>query len=234
MKPHVITHMTVSIDGRILPDRWQPKNALRDGLYDRLHDQLESNAWLVGRVTGQEFAKGDAYPASSEVFPRGPWIVRHDVPAYGIVLDASGKIAWSRADIGGDPILVVLAESVSDAHLAGLRADGVSYIFAGATEIDLALLLEILARDFGIARLLVEGGGGANGAFLRAGLLDEISLILCPAIDGGTGAPSLFDAAGDLPGRPFLLERMTLLSSERLEGDNVWLRYAVQAAAGRA
>lgn len=33
-----------------------------------------------------------------------------------------------------------------------------------------------------------------NGAFLQAGLVDEISLLLCPAIDGSTGAPSIFEA----------------------------------------
>jgi riboflavin biosynthesis pyrimidine reductase len=35
--------------------------------------------------------------------------------------------------------------------------------------------LEILNRQLGVKRLLLEGGGGANGAFLRAGLVDEIS-----------------------------------------------------------
>jgi riboflavin biosynthesis pyrimidine reductase len=60
------------------------------------------------------------------------------------VLDAQGKIAWGRSDIGGDPIIVVLTEQVSDAHLAGLRQDGVSYIFAGEQGLDLGLALEIL------------------------------------------------------------------------------------------
>jgi len=82
------------------------------------------------------------------------------------VLDAKGKIAWGRADIGGDPIVVVLTEQVSDAHLAGLRKDGVSYIFAGRRELDLALALEILNRELGIKRLEVNGGGITNGAFL--------------------------------------------------------------------
>jgi hypothetical protein len=45
------------------------------------------------------------------------------------VLDAQGKIAWGRADIDNDPIVVVLTETVTDRHLAGLRKDGVSYIF---------------------------------------------------------------------------------------------------------
>jgi hypothetical protein len=35
------------------------------------------------------------------------------------VLD--GRIGWGRSDIGGDPIVVLLSEAVSDAHLAGLR-----------------------------------------------------------------------------------------------------------------
>ena len=76
------------------------------------------------------------------------------------MLDAHGKIGWGRSDIGGDPIVVVLTESVSDSHLAGLRGEGVSYFFAGKSEIDLALALDILNRELGVKRLLVEGGGG--------------------------------------------------------------------------
>jgi len=63
---------------------------------------------------------------------------RRDAKTWGIFLDAKGKAVWARSDVGGDAILVILTEAVSDSHLAGLRADGVSYIFAGATEIDLA------------------------------------------------------------------------------------------------
>lgn len=83
--------------------------------------------------------------------------------------------------------MVVLSEGVSDAHLAGLRGEGVSYVFAGKSELDLALALDILNREFDVKRLLLEGGGGANGAFLRAGLVDELNLILCPSVDGAKG-----------------------------------------------
>jgi riboflavin biosynthesis pyrimidine reductase len=85
-----------------------------------------------------------------------------------------------------------VTEQVSDAHLAGLRRDGVSYIFAGERELDLALALEILNRELGIERLLLEGGGKSNGSFLRAGLIDEISLAVCPAVDGARGGPYAF------------------------------------------
>jgi riboflavin biosynthesis pyrimidine reductase len=76
----------------------------------------------------------------------------------------------------------------------GLRGEGVSYIFAGKSELDLAVALDVLNRELGVKRLLLEGGGGANGAFLRAGLVDEPNLILCPAVDGAKGAPSVFDS----------------------------------------
>jgi len=50
----------------------------------------------------------------------------------GVALDTHGKIVWGRSDVAGHSIVAVLTEQVSDAHPAGLRNDGVSYIFAGA------------------------------------------------------------------------------------------------------
>lgn len=233
MKPHVICLMAASVDGRTLPSRWRPKGAAGD-LFERVHDQLDGDAWLIGRVTGQEFAKGKSYPATTDqAFPRTAWLRRRDADAYGVVLDANGKIVWGRSDIGGDPIVVVLTEAVSDAHLAGLRSEGVSYIFAGRTQIDLALALECLNRDLGVKRLLLEGGGGANGAFLRAGLVDELNLIICPAVDGAKGAPSVFDSTEAEADQRAPVAEMTLESSQLLEGGAILLRYEIQNEASR-
>jgi riboflavin biosynthesis pyrimidine reductase len=229
MKPRVICHMVSSVDGRILSSRMRPKGANSAGLFERLHEELKGDAWLVGRVTGREFAKKEAYPPQADqVHRREHWLPNRDAAAYGIVLDRHGKIAWGRSDIGGDPIVVVLTEQVSDAHLTGLRADGVSYIFAGKHEVDLGLLLEILNRELGIKRLLLEGGGGSNGAFLRAGLVDEISLAILPAVDGAKGAPSVFDSSEKEAGMPAPIDSMTLRSSQALDGGAVWLRYQLR------
>lgn len=227
-KPHVICHMAASIDGRILPKRWRPQG-LGGDLYERLHERLGGQAWLVGRVTGQEFAKAESYPADVETrHPREAWFARRDASAYGVVLDADGKIAWGRSDIGGDPIVVVLTEKVSDAHLAGLRGDGVSYIFAGATHLDLGRALEILNAELGIERLLLEGGGLVNGSFLRAGLVDEVSLIIWPAIDGAAGAPNVFDSSPAESDHPPPVHAMRLLNNETTAEGAVWLRYQVE------
>jgi len=218
--------MVTSVDGRIWGSRWRPRSNVVPNLFERLHDQMGGGSWLCGRVTAQEFAKGTTphYPPSDQRLPRENWFARREAKAWGIFLDGKGKAVWARKDIGGDPILVILTESVPDSHLAGLRADGVSYIFAGATKIDLAAALETLNRELGIERLMVEGGGGANGALLRAGLIDELSLVITAAIDGSTGAPTVFNS-GDRDLGPAPIESMTLASHEVLENGAVWLRY---------
>jgi riboflavin biosynthesis pyrimidine reductase len=225
--------MVASIDGRILHSRWRPQS--RDGgdLFERLHAKIGGDAWLVGRVTGQEFAKAQGYePRADRSYGREPWIARRGAGAYGVVLDAHGRIAWGRADIGGDPIVAVLTEQVSDAHLAGLRKDGVSYFFAGEREMHLASALKFLNRELGVKRLLVEGGGTINGEFLRAGLIDEISLAICPAVDGARGAPSVFDSSEEDAGLRAPLAGMSLESCEVLDGGAVWLRYRLRNEPG--
>ena len=113
MKPYVICHMNASIDGRILGSRWRPAENRMAGLFERLHEQLGGGSWLIGRVTGSEYAKEGSYPAhTDQSLPRQSWFARRDATAYGIALDAQGKIAWGRSDIGGDPIVAVLTEQV--------------------------------------------------------------------------------------------------------------------------
>ena len=52
MKPYVICLMACSVDGRTLPSRWRPKGAAGD-VFERVHEELAGDVWLIGRVTGQ-------------------------------------------------------------------------------------------------------------------------------------------------------------------------------------
>jgi riboflavin biosynthesis pyrimidine reductase len=229
MKPYVICHMASSIDGRIVTSRWRPEGHDPGPSYERLHSTFDADAWLIGRITGQDYAKMDRYPdTSKQTFPREAWFVTRDAESFAIVLDKDGRIAWGRSDIGGDPLVVVMCNHVSDAHLAGLRADGVSYIFAGEAELDLSLALEILHGELGINRLLLEGGGGVNGSFLRAGLIDQISLLVCPVVDGSQGAPGVFDSGPSDGGRAAVIRDIELERSEQLEKGVMWLSYQVR------
>jgi riboflavin biosynthesis pyrimidine reductase len=88
--------------------------------------------------------------------------------------------------------------------------------------------LEILNRELGVKRLLLEGGGGANSAFLRGGLVNELNLILCPAVDGAKGAPTVFDSTESETDRRAPVTDMALESSRALEGGAMLLRYRIQ------
>jgi 2,5-diamino-6-(ribosylamino)-4(3H)-pyrimidinone 5'-phosphate reductase len=84
--------------------------------------------------------------------------------------------------------------------------------------------LSQLAEHFGIRTLLLEGGGHINGAFLEADLVDEVSLLLVPGIDGRHEIPAVFD--GVSPSRRAAVP-LRLKSVERRAMDTLWIRYDV-------
>jgi riboflavin biosynthesis pyrimidine reductase len=152
-------------------------------------------------------------------------IAARDVGSYAVALDPSGKLHFSRPDIGGDHVVVLLGQGVPDNHLAELAADGVSYIVADEAKLDLGKMLDALGREFGVRRLLLEGGATINGSFFAAGLVDELSLLVAPALDGRTGTQSFvgFGEAG-------LADKvqLTRISCEALEHGVLHSRYALR------
>jgi hypothetical protein len=96
-----------------------------------------------------DFQKGNPNRASTtEAFPRSTWKAPGaEQGPYAIALDQGAKLHLNINRASGDPIIVVLTEAVPDDHLAELRRDGISYIFAGRSEIDLALYLSISFPD---------------------------------------------------------------------------------------
>jgi riboflavin biosynthesis pyrimidine reductase len=77
----------------------------------------------------------------------------------------------------------------------------------------------------GIRRLMLEGGGTFNGAVLGAGLVDEISQVVVPVVDGGRNVATIFDIPGDPPRKAAAALR--LKSRRTLPGGAQWLRYRV-------
>ena len=222
MKPHVIMHMMSSIDGRIVTRDW-PENHDVGDLYERVHADLRGDAWVVGRATMAEFAAGEPRPVSTEErLSRETWKApKADKGPYAIAFDRHGKLHLNKGDVNGDPLIIVTTTNVSDGHLAELRRDGISYAFAGIDDVDLGHALATLKNEFAIERLLLEGGGGINGAFLAARLIDEVSLLLMPVADGAEATPTLFDRIGGS------VRTLKLRSVTRLEEDILHLRYQV-------
>ena len=238
MRPYIICHMGSSIDGRLHPSRFTSpaegisRDVLR-GHYERIHDRFAADGWIVGRRTMSEIAKGAERPMKDAAkVARKAHMAARNGRKLAIAIDPSGRVHYGKDNIGGDHVVAVLGEEVSDAYLAELREDGVSYVFAGPRGDDLPSAMEEIASLFDVKTLLLEGGGKINGAFLKHKLIDEFSTLIHPAVDGVAGAQSIVDYDGAEGDRPGAEQSLRLTHCETLEGGMVWLRHAVEHASG--
>ena len=119
----------------------------------------------------------------------------------------------------------VYVASKSDEYLETLRTLGISWIAAGTERIDLPEAMELLHERFGVERLAIVGGGHICGGFLEAGLIDEVSIMVAPGIDGRKGQTAVFDGISRMECNPYKLK---LESVEQWETDIVWLRYKIK------
>ena len=224
MKPRIICHMVSSVDGRIDGDSLDA--VMPEGEYEATGDQLQGDAWVCGRTTMQEILEDDEPFVSAANTPAGPQpvFVARRAESYAVCVDTLGKLRWTSGDLRGDHLICLVSERVPVDYLALLREKKVSYIVAGASSVDLAHAVGLLGEHFGIRTLLLEGGGHINGAFLDAGLVDEVSLLLVPGIDGRHGIPAVFDGVD--PARKTAVP-LKLKSVEPRAGDTLWIRYAV-------
>jgi 2,5-diamino-6-(ribosylamino)-4(3H)-pyrimidinone 5'-phosphate reductase len=122
-------------------------------------------------------------------------------------------------------VLALCSQSTPDTYLDYLQERHVEYIVAGQDRVDLRAALEELNARHGVQLVRVDSGGILNGVLLRAGLVDEVSVLVNPSLVGGTTPRSIFQAP-DLTSAEGVI-KLRLAHVEKMEGDVVWLRYEV-------
>ena len=223
MRPRIICHMISTVDGKIDGEALEAVADLDE--YETVAALLGGDAWLNGRTTMQEhFAAGTFTPTSSTPAGPQPVFVAHRAESYAVSVDTLGKLRWAGGDLDGDHVICAVSEQAPAEYLTMLRENGVSYIVAGRSAVDLEVVVTTLGEQFGIRTLLLEGGGHINGAFLKAGLIDELSLLIVPGIDGRHDVAAVFDGIRPEGHEAVQLE---LKSVEQRGGGVLWLRYDV-------
>lgn len=230
MLPKIICHIMASVDGRILTDHWtEPfgggsKGELM-GVYAAAGRSLGTDAWMFGKNTLTE----GYFPKKYHTQDKTPFT--HPMPYVSpvaserlfVTIDPDADVLYESPTVRGDRIAVILPETAPAAYLDYLQKRDISYLFAGPDGTDLRTAMQTLAELFDVKQLSLQGGGIINGAFLQARLIDELSLVVYPGIDGRASSTSVFHYIGKA--NPAQSQSIELLSTQTLEGGAVWLRY---------
>jgi 2,5-diamino-6-(ribosylamino)-4(3H)-pyrimidinone 5'-phosphate reductase len=137
-----------------------------------------------------------------------------DAPLLAVV-DGRGRVrAWDALrDCGHWSGVLALR---CDATPAG-RCTSVPELMTGGERVDLAAALAVLGGRHGARVVRIDSGGALTGALLRAGLVDELSLLVHPCVAGS-------DRRWDGP-EPVRARGLALIAAETLADGLVWLRY---------
>ena len=222
-KPYIVCHMMTSVDGRIDCAMTEYLPGTDD--YYRTLESFDAPTRVSGRVTAQlEMAKDGVFESETRTpYGKEGYSKALDAEGYEVVIDTKGTLLWDDQAQEKRPLLVVTSEGVSQEYLRYLDNLHISWIACGKETVDLARACELLADAFRVERMAVVGGGHINAGFLKAGLLDEISLLIGAGIDGRGGMCAVFDGLPmDYPVTPLRLNKV-----EMLDSGAVWIKYLV-------
>lgn len=196
-RPFVLVNMAMTADGKIAT----ANRAVSSFSSPHDHEHL-----LQLRATAQAVMAG-ARTADSSPINLGPGgtkfrrlRARRGLAEYNlrVIVSGSGTLK-PEAEVFQhrfSPIIVITSARVSAAKLKRLRAVADEVKVIGAKRVDFRRALRWLRRNYGVERLVCEGGGDLNNAMFRAGLVDEVHLTLCPLIFGGRNAPTIAEGVG--------------------------------------
>jgi 2,5-diamino-6-(ribosylamino)-4(3H)-pyrimidinone 5'-phosphate reductase len=220
MLPRVIQFNETSLDGRM---DWFTSDM---GLYYGLAARWQPDAMLSGSSTMlPAFASVEELPENEAAEP--PELHPNHVP-FLVIVDSRGQIRkWRR--IKREPywrnVVALCSRATPPDYLDYLQQCHVDWIVAGDDHVDLGAALEELNARYGIKVVRVDSGGQLNGVLFRAGLVDEVSVLINPCLVGGTSPRSIF-VAPDLTSPEGVIP-LKLLHVETLQDNAVWLRYEV-------
>lgn len=219
-RPYVRCKVAASLDGRTAlasgESKWITSSAARMDVH-RLRARSDAIITGSGTVQADDPALTVRDVALPELWPGQP---------LRVVLDSRLSTSPQAAIVQGEGEVLLLHSEAAAETAAALSAVGarVERIPAASTGIDLEAVLAKLAA-LEINEVLVEAGPTLAGAFLQAGLVDELVVYLAPHLMGHEGSPLL-----RLPGIKTMAARQPLrIIDVRMVGDDLRISARLEA-----
>jgi riboflavin-specific deaminase-like protein len=196
-RPLVLVNFAMTADGKI---------AFANRHFDPFSSKRDAKHMLELRATADAVMAG-ARTVDSNAVTMGPGGAKfrklrleRGLAEYNlrIIVSGSGNIDCNAEIFRHrfSPIIILTTARAARADLARMRAVANEVKICGRREINFPAALRWLRAKWGVKRLLCEGGGALHDALLRAGLVDELHLTVCPKIFGGQNTPTIADGTG--------------------------------------
>lgn len=197
-RPFIFLNMAMTLDGKTStverrPTDWTSKTDKRRMLELR----ATADAVMVGARTAETDRTSLSIPDERLQRTR----IRRGQPPHPLRVIVSASVSFRETirafERQMSPVLIFTSRRAPRAKLDRLaRLPDVHVYVAGERDVSVPLMLDILARDWKVKRLLCEGGATLNGSLFAAHAVDEVFVTLCPRVFGGATAPTLVDGAG--------------------------------------
>ena len=199
MKPKVVLYTAISLDGRTTGF------SVDMSLFYSLAQQWGENASLVGCDT--LLNAPDEIPEETESEAAIDTPSADDPRPILVVPDSRGRLRswhyWKKQPYWKYCVALCTKRTPPD-HLEYLKRRDIKTLIVGTEHVDFGQALEELKRQFRVTLIRVDSGGTLNGLLLRAGLVDELHLLVHPALVGGINQKTFFtdlnpDVKGEIP-----------------------------------
>jgi len=228
MVPRIILINVVSTDGRTVGF------SADVGLYYELASRWKVDAHLAGSNTLLS-ATSEVAEESEDTF-QPPGSDLDDSRPLLAVPDSGGRLRnWHVLREAGlwRGMVALCSTSTPQSYLDYLTQRHIDYIIAGDGHVDMRRALEELNTRYGVEMVHLDSGGVLSGVLLRAGLVDEINLLIHPCLVGGATPNTIFHEP-----EPATQAReqihLKLAHMEQLRNEIIWLRYEVVKQTGTA